>query len=46
MTALEKEMLEILLELQECASYWSEYYVPIGLVDRLDETIRKAKGEE
>lgn len=40
------EMLEMLLELRECAEYWSEYDVPLGIVERLDETIRKARGEE
>ncbi len=40
------EMLEMLLELQECASYWSEYDVPLGIKERLDEAIRKARGEE
>jgi len=40
------EMLELLLELRECAEYWSEYDVPLGVVKRLDETIRKARGEE
>lgn len=24
---------------------WSEYYVPLGIVERLGETIRKARGE-
>jgi hypothetical protein len=40
------KMLEMLLELRECAEYWSEYDVPLGVVKRLDETIRKARGEE
>ena len=38
------EMLEALLELRECADYWSEYDVPLGIVKRLDETIMKARG--
>ena len=40
------EMLSMLLELQECAGYWSEYDVPLGLKERLDTVIRKARGEE
>lgn len=40
------EMLAMLLELQECAGYWSEYDVPLGLKERLDTAIRKARGEE
>ena len=40
------EMLEVLIELQESAQYWSEYDVPIGIVDRLNVVISKAKGEE
>ena len=39
-------MLAMLLELQECADYWSEYDVPLGLKERLDTVIRKARGEE
>ena len=39
------EMLDILVELQECAQYWSEYDVPIGIVDRLNAVIEKAKGD-
>ena len=40
------DMLAMLEELQECAYYWSEYDVPLGIVERLDETIRKARGNE
>ena len=40
------EMLEVLIDLQESAQYWSEYDVPIGIVDRLNAVISKAKGEE
>ena len=39
------DMLKMLLELQECAEYWSEYDVPLGIVGRLNETIKKARGE-
>ena len=40
------DMLAMLEELQECAYYWSEYDVPLGIVDRLDEVIKKARGDE
>ena len=40
------EMLEVLIELQESAQYWSEYDVPIGIVDRLNAVVSKAKGEK
>ena len=36
------EMLEMLLELQECAGYWSEYDVPLGIAEKLDSVIAKA----
>jgi type III secretory pathway component EscU len=38
------EMLEVLEELDECAAYWSEYNVPIGIHDRIKAAIAKAKG--
>lgn len=39
------ELLTILQELQESAAYWSEYDVPLGIVDRINAAIAKAKGE-
>jgi hypothetical protein len=36
------EMLAILIDLQESASYWSEYDVPLGIVERINEAVRKA----
>lgn len=38
------EMLAVLKELQESAAYWSEYDVPIGIVDRINQAIAKAEG--
>lgn len=38
------EMLEIIEALEHCSDYWSEYYVPIGIVDRMRAVIAKAKG--
>ncbi|NCC91549.1 MAG: hypothetical protein EOM01_14490 [Spirochaetia bacterium] len=46
LVAAAPDMLAMLEELQECAYYWSEYDVPLGIKDRLDETIRKARGED
>ena len=38
------EMLDIIEALEHCSDYWSEYYVPIGIVDRMRAVIAKAKG--
>ena len=38
------EMLAVLKDLQESAAYWSEYDVPIGIVDRINAAIKKAEG--
>jgi thiamine monophosphate synthase len=40
------DMLEVLQELNECASYWSQYDVPVGIHDRIKLAIAKAKGEQ
>jgi hypothetical protein len=39
------DLLAVLQELQECAEYWSEYDVPLGIVDRINAAIAKATGE-
>ena len=40
------QMYSVLKELQESASYWSEYDVPLGIVDRINDVLEKieAKG--
>ena len=38
------ELLAVLKELQESAVYWSEYDVPLGIVDRINAVIDKATG--
>ena len=38
-------MLNVLEEIDECAMYWSEYDVPLGLHDRIKAAIKKARGE-
>ena len=40
------DLLYVLLELQESASYWSEYDVPIGIVERINSAIKKAVGSD
>jgi len=40
------EMLEVLQELDECAVYWSEYDVPLGIHDRIKAAIAKAEGRQ
>lgn len=37
------ELLSVLKELQESASYWSEYDVPLGIVDRINNAIKNAE---
>lgn len=39
------ELLCICEELQEAAEYWSEYFVPLGIVERLDAAIANTKDE-
>lgn len=39
------DLLAVLKELQESVSYWSEYDVPVGIVDRINAAIAKATGE-
>lgn len=36
-------LLAVLKELQESASYWSEYDVPLGIVNRINTAIAKAE---
>jgi len=38
------DLLAVLQDLQESAGYWSEYDVPIGIVDRINAAIAKATG--
>ena len=39
-------LLEVLEEVEECSRYWSEYDVPIGLHDRIQAAIAKARVEQ
>lgn len=38
------DLISVLCELQESASYWSEYDVPLGIVDRINAAIKRATG--
>ncbi len=39
------DMLQVLQELEESAAYWSEYDVPVGIVERIRAAIAKATGD-
>ena len=39
------QMYSVLKELQESASYWSEYDVPIGIVDRINDVLEKVEAK-
>ncbi len=38
-------MYSVLKELQESASYWSEYDVPLGIVDRINDVLGKVEAK-
>lgn len=38
------DLLAVLQEVSECAEYWSEYDVPLGIHERIAKAIAKAKG--
>jgi len=33
--------LDVLLELKDCSDYWSEYFVPLGIHERIDDAIKE-----
>ena len=37
------QMYRVLKELQESAYYWSEYDVPLGIVDRINNVLKKVE---
>lgn len=39
------DLYAVVAELEESAEYWSEYYVPLGIVDRMRAALKKARGE-
>lgn len=38
------DLYSVVEELEESSNYWSEYCVPIGIVDRLRDALAKARG--
>ena len=40
------QMYSVLKELQESASYWSKYDVPIGIVDRINDVLKKVENNK
>jgi hypothetical protein len=40
------DLLAVLQELEESSSYWSDYDVPVGIVDRIKAAIARATGKE
>jgi hypothetical protein len=40
------DLLSVCKELADSAAYWSEYDVPLGIVDRLNVAIAKAEGQQ
>ena len=39
------DLYAVVAELEESAEYWSEYFVPIGIVDRMRAALKKARGQ-
>jgi hypothetical protein len=40
------QMYSVLKELQESAYYWSEYDVPLGIVDRINEVLGNVEAKK
>ena len=38
------DLLKVVEELEESAAYWSDYDVPLGIVDRINAALKKARG--
>ena len=41
MTDFAPQMYSVLKELQESTYYWSEYDVPLGIVDRINDVLKQ-----
>lgn len=39
------DLYAVLSELEESCEYWSEYDVPIGIVERIKSALKRARGE-
>ena len=46
MAVFAPQMYSVLKELQESASYWSEYDVPIGIVDRINDVLKQVENNK
>lgn len=46
MAVFAPQMYSVLKELQESASYWSEYDVPLGIVDRINDVLKKVENNK
>ena len=46
MAVFAPQMYSVLKELQESASYWSEYDVPLGIVDRINDVLNKVENNK
>ena len=46
MAAFAPQMYSVLKELQESASYWSEHDVPLGIVDRINDVLKKVENNK
>ena len=46
MAAFAPQMYSVLKELQESVSYWSEYDVPLGIVDRINDVLKKVENHK
>jgi hypothetical protein len=40
------KLYNVLAELEESAEYWGQYYVPLGIVDRIKEALASVRGEQ
>ena len=40
------QMYSVLKDLQESASYWSEYDVPLGIVDRINDVLKQVENNK
>ena len=40
------QMYSVLKELQESAYYWSEYDVPLGIVDRINDVLKQVENNK
>lgn len=44
--AAAQDLYAVLSELEESCEYWSEYDVPLGIVERIKSALKKARGEQ